>query len=199
MVKKSNVKRVIDALEEIGRMTKTKAVTEIMKKTDLSRQTVLNAIDIGIGMNKILTEDDYRGRLKIIWISTTSQASEIEKITINQINDLFTGYDERFELFKNNLNNLTMEERADGIDAFAYFLIMAKILISAYSFLYGKTRKWTNLLAILDKRMATNQELIFNVKEKDVLKIVSTMVENRAFDVVNAYEDIDEFLKENKL
>jgi len=199
MVKRSNVKKAIQVLEKVGRMTKNQAILAIMREAGMSHQTASDAIDQGVLINKIFREEDQRGQLRIVWVSVSKQTSEVEKLTITQINELFTGYDKNFELFKNNLNNLTMEERSDGIDAFLYFLIMAKILISAYSYLYGQTRKWTNLLKILDERMANNQKLMFMPKEKDTIKILSSIVENRAFDVASAYEDIEEFLKENKL
>ena len=46
--------------------------------------------------------------------------------------------------------------------------------------------------------MGNNQKLMFMPKEKDTIKILSSIVENRAFDVASAYEDIEEFIKENK-
>jgi len=198
MVKRSNVKKAIQVLEKVGRMTKNQAILAIMREAGMSRQTASDAIDQGVLINKIFREEDQRGQLRIVWVSVSKQVSEIEKLTITQINELFTGYDKNFELFKNNLNNLTMEERGDGIDAFSYFLIMAKILISGYSYLYGQTRKWTNLLKTLDQRIANNQKLMFMPKEKDTMKIIGSVIENRAFDVASAYEDIEEFMKENK-
>ena len=199
MVKRSNVEKAIQVLEKVGRITKNQAILAIMREAGMSRQTASDAIDQGVLMNRIFREEDQRGQLRIVWISVSSQTSEIEKLTITQINNLYTGYDEKFELFKNNLNNLTIQERADGIDTFSYFLIMAKILISSYSYLYGQTRKWTNLLKTLDQRMANNQKLMYMPKDKDTMKIIGYVVEDRAFDVASAYEDIEEFMKENKL
>lgn len=199
MVKRSNVKKVIQVLEKVGRMTKNQAILAIMREAGMSHQTASDAIAQGVNMGRIFREEDQRGQLRIVWVSVTKQTSEVEKLTITQFNNLFTGYDEKFELFKNDLNNLTIQERADGIDTFSYFLIMAKILISGYSYLYGKTRKWTNLLKTLDELMDNNQKLMFMPKEKDTIKILSSIVENRAFDVASAYEDIEEFMKENKL
>lgn len=199
MVKKSNVKKAIQVLEKVGRMTKNQAILAIIREAGMSRQTASDAIDQGVLINKIFREEDQRGQLRIVWVSVSKQVSEMETKIITQINDLYTGYDEKFELFKNNLNNLTMEKRADGIDAFSYFLIMAKILITCYSELYGKTRKWTNLLKTLDERMINNQKLVIMQKEKDTIKILGSIVDSRAFDVANAYEDIEGFMKENKL
>ena len=193
MKKDDNYFKVITALKKLkDEMSKNKATEAIMNDTDISRQTVLNAIETGIRSGKISVEESYEGKRKSLLISIPSEIKDNEDLIFEKLDDMFSKYEENFELFTTNLKNLETDDKGDGIDTFYHFLLMARNLVSFYSKIFSKDGRWIELSDRLDKRI----EDILSIPND---KILEYLIEQREYDVVDAFDEIEEFLEDNKI
>ena len=196
-MKKDKYFDVINALKKLtGEISKNKAAEAIFEDTKISRQTVLNAIDAGIRSGKILVEESFEGKRKSLLISIPSEIKENEEVILEKLEDMFLDYDEKFELFTTNFKKLETDDKGDGIDVFYHFLLMAKNLVTYYSKIFRKDGRWHEFLDRLDKRIDSLTSLQENQKDT---KILEYLVEQREYDVVDAFDEIEEFMEDNKL
>ena len=196
-MKKDKYFDVINALKKLtGEISKNKAAEAIFEDTKISRQTVLNAIDAGIRSGKILVEESFEGKRKSLLISIPSEIKENEEVILEKLEDMFLDYDEKFELFTTNFKKLETNDKGDGIDVFYHFLLMAKNLVTYYSKIFRKDGRWHEFLDRLDKRIDSLTSLQENQKDT---KILEYLVEQREYDVVDAFDEIEEFMEDNKL
>jgi len=199
MMKKDKYFDVINALKKQKHgMSKNKATEAIIEDTDFSRQTVLNAINTGIRSGKISTDTRSEGKRESILISVRTEIKDNEKLILTKLDDMFSDYEEEFESFKTNFKNLDTEVKSDGIDTFLYFLQTADNLVSYYSEIFGKANsKWSEFSDKLDKWIEENKDLALSAQnQKDKIKILEFLVEQREFDVADAFEEIEDFMED---
>jgi len=189
---------VIDALKKLNDgISKNKAAEAIFEDTKISRQTVLNAIEAGIRSGKISVEKSFQGKRKSLLISIPSEIKDNEELILEKLDDMFSDYDKKFELFTANFKKLeTDDDKGDGIDVFFHFLLMAKNLVSYYSKIFRKDGRWREFSDRLDKRIDSLTSLQENQKDT---KILEYLVEQREYDVVDAFDEIEEFMEDNEL
>ena len=192
---------VIDALKKLkDRMSKKKATEAIFEDTKISRQTILNAIDSGIRSGKISVEESLEGKRKSLLISIPTEIKDNEEWILAQLDKMFSKYEKKFELFKTTFKKLETDEKSDGIDAFLHFLLMADNLISYYSKIFRKDGKWHEFSKTLGKWIEEiNSSAFFQENQKDTLKILEYLVEQREYDVVDAFDEIEDFIEDSEL
>ncbi len=198
MMKKDKYFDVINALKKLKvGMSKNKAAEAIFEDTEISRQTVLNAIDAGIRTGKISVEKSLQGKRESLLISIPTKIEDNDELIIEKLEEMFLDYDDKFELFTTNFKKLeTDDDKGDGIDVFFHFLLMAKNLVSYYSKIFRKDGRWHEFLDRLDKRIDSLTSLQENQKDT---KILEYLVEQREYDVVDAFDEIEEFMEDNEL
>jgi len=197
-MKKDKYFDVINALKKLKvGMSKNKAAEAIFEDTEISRQTVLNAIDAGIRTGKISVEKSLQGKRESLLISIPTKIEDNDELIIEKLEEMFLDYDDKFELFTTNFKKLeTDDDKGDGIDVFFHFLLMAKNLVSYYSKIFRKDGRWHEFLDRLDKRIDSLTSLQENQKDT---KILEYLVEQREYDMIDAFDEIEEFLEDNNL
>jgi len=198
MIDDKNYLKVIAALKKLKvGMSKKKATELIMVDADLSRQTVLNAINTGIISGQIFTEDSFEGKRRSILLSIRTKIKDNEKLILTHLEDMFSDYEKKFESFTTNFKNLETDEKSDGIDTFLHFLLMADNVVSYHSMIFGKHGKWLELKTTLDKRIKKINDLaVSSQDENETRRILEFLVEQKEYDIADAFEEIEDFIEE---
>jgi len=199
MVKRGNVKKVVEILKKIGRVQRNELIRIIGNDKDgMSHQTANDAINEAIESNQIIREEDQRGNQKIVWLSASPDISKNEKLLLQNLEEGLQKYDRLFLMFKDKYRNLTTQEKADGVDVFLYFLMQFNMAVDTYTTLFSRTRKWTNFMKELPIRLLDVVDLCKNDSIKVYSEIITNLILVRSLDVNDAFDDIDDFLKKLK-
>jgi len=199
VVKREKIKKVIEILKKIGRVQRNQLVRVVVDEyKEMSHQTANDAINEAIKLNQIIREEDQRGKQKIVWLSVSPDISKDEKSVLQFLENQLQKYDRLFLVFKEKYRNLTTKEKADGVDNFLYLLMQFNLITDAYTTIYSRTKKWTNLMQEIPKRLLDITNLYTNDSEKIIGKIFQNIILQKFWDVNDAFEDIENFLKKIK-
>ncbi len=192
------VEQIVELLKNTGRVQKNQLIRLIEKEGLMSHQTASNAIDEAVRTHRIIREEKYKGKLKIVFFTVHADISENEKYHLEQLEELLKEYDARFDFFKNKFTSLSIMEKAKGIDRFALFLLHYQVTIEALWINFGKTRKWSTLLDEIRSRKISMNKLKISGSNLESGKIGRYFIERKFLYLNEAIERLDEHLNELK-
>lgn len=199
MVKREKVKKVIEILKKVGRVQRNQLIRIIVEEYEaMSHQTANDAINEGIELRQIFREEAQRGKQKIVWLSASPEVSTNEKTLLKELEEALERYDKLFFVFREKYRSLTTEQKADGVDVLLYFIMQFNLNVDSYTTIFGRTRKWTNFMQEIPTRLLDVINLCKTDSKKVFLEIFQNMIVQRAWDLNDAFIDIEEFLEELK-
>jgi len=192
------VDQIAELLKNTGRLQKNQLIRLIEKKGLMSHQTASNTIDEGVRTHRIIREEAYKGKLKIVFFTVHADISENEKYHLEQLEELLKEYDARFDFFKNKFASLSIIEKAKGIDRFFLFLQHFFVTVDALWINFGKTRKWSTLLNEIKSRQTSVNKLMTSGSKLEHGKIARYVTERKFLYLNEAIELLDTHLNELK-
>ena len=193
------VDQIVDLLKNTGRMQNNQLIRLIVKKGLMSHQTASNAIDEAVKTHRIIKEEAYKGKQRIVFLTVHAGISENEKYHLDQLEQLLKDYDDRFNFLKDKFPSLSNIDKAKGVDRFFLFLFHFQLTTEALYLNFGKTRKWSTLLNEIRSRHMSMNKLMNSVSNLEQLAKIVTYVMERKFLYLNeAMELLDTHLKEIK-
>ncbi len=192
------VDQIVELLKNTGRLQKNQLIRLIEKEGLMSHQTASNAIDEGVKTHRIIREEKYKGKQKIVFFTVHADISENENYHLDQLEMLLEGYDVRFNFFKDKFANFSIIEKAKGIDRFALFLLHYQVTIEALWINFGKTRKWSTLLDEIRSRKISMNKLKISGSNLESGKIGRYFIERKFLYLNEAIELLDTHLNELK-
>jgi len=192
------VDQIVEILENTGRVQKNQLIRLIGKKGLMSHQTASNAIDESVRTHRIIREEAYKGKQKIVFFTVRADISENEKYLLDQLEKLLKEYDARFIFFKDKFANFSIIEKAKGIDRFFLFLFHYYVTVDALWTNFGKTRKWSTLRNEIISRQTSMNKLMTSGSKLEHGKIARYVTERKFLYLNEAIELVDEHLNELK-
>ena len=192
------VDQIVELLKNTGRLQKNQLIRLIEKDGLMSHQTANNAIDEAVKTHRIIREEAYKGKQKIVFFTVHADISENEKYHLDQLEELLEGYDVRFNDFKYKFTNLSIMDKAKGIDRFALFLLHYQVTIEALWINFGKTRKWSTLLDEIRSRKISMNKLMSSGSNLERGRIGRYVIERKFLYLNEAIELLDTHLKDIK-
>jgi len=193
------VDQIVELLKNTGRMQNNQLIRLIVKKGLMSHQTASNTIDEAVKTHRIIKEEAYKGKQRIVFLTVHAHISENEKYHLDQLEQLLKDYDDRFNFLKDKFPSLSNIDKAKGVDRFFLFLFHFQLTTEALYLNFGKTRKWSTLLHEISSRHMSMNKLMNSVSNLEQLAKIVTYVMERKFLYLNeAMELLDTHLKEIK-
>jgi len=192
------VDQIVELLKNTGRVQKNQLIRLIEKEGLMSHQTASNAIDEAVRTHRIIREESFKGKQKIVFFTVHADIGENEKYHLEQLVELLNGYDVRFSDFKNKFANLSIIDKAKGIDRFALFLHHYQVTVEALWINFGKTKKWSTLLDEIRSRKISMNKLMISGSNLERGKIGRYVIERKFLYLNEAIELLDSHLNELK-
>lgn len=192
------VDQLVEILENTGRVQKNQLIRLIEKEGLMSHQTASNAIDEAVRTYRIIREEAYKGKQKIVFFTVHADISENEKYHLDEMEKLLEQFDLRFSFFKDKFASLSIIDKAKGIDRFFLFLLHYHVTVEALWRNFGKTRKWSTLLNELRSRQISMNELMSSGSNLEHGKIGRYVTERKFLYLNEAIELLDKHLNEFK-
>jgi len=192
------VDQIVELLKNTGRVQSNQLIRMIEKNGIASHMTAIKAIKEAVKTHRIIREEDKKGNLKIIFYTVHADIKENEKDLLDQMEKLLEQFDIRFSFFKDKFSNLSIIEKAKGVDRFYLFLQHYYVTIDALWGNFGKTRKWSTLLNEIKSRQTSMNKLLISCSNLEHGKIGNYVTERKFLYLEEALELLDEHLNELK-
>ena len=192
------MEQIVEFLKKTGRVQRNQLIREIEKKGLMSHQTASNAIDEAVKTHRIIREEAYKGKIKIVFFTVHADISDNEKYHLDQLEELLKYYDDRFSFFKDKFPSLSIIDKAKGVDRFFLFLFHFQVTTEALYLNFGKTRKWSTLLNEIRSRHMSMNKLMNSGSNLERGKIMRYVIERKFLYLNEAMELLDTHLKDIK-
>ncbi len=192
------VEQIVELLKNTGRVQKNQLIRLIEKEGLMSHQTASNAIDEAVSTHRIIREESFKGKLKIVFFTVHGDISENEKYLLDEMEKLLEQFDLGFKFFKEKFPSLSITDKMKGIDRFFLFLQHYYVTIDALWGLFGKTRKWSTLLNEIKDRHTFMNKLMGSGSNLEYGKIGRYVTERKFLYLNEAIELLDKHLNELK-
>jgi len=192
------VDQIVELLKNTGRLQKNQLIRLIEKEELMSHQTASNAIDEAVKIHRVIREEKYKGKQKIVFFTVHADISENENYHLDQLEMLLEGYDVRFNFFKDKFANFSIVEKAIGVDRFLLFLHHYYVTVDALWINFGKTRKWSTLRNEIISRQTSLNKLMSSGSNLERGKIARIVMERKFLYLNEAIELLDKHLNELK-
>ena len=199
MATKERIKQVVEIVKKFGRLQRNQLMKIIEQEDLMSHQTANDAINEAVKFHKLYRQEDYKGKQKIVWYSINEDVRKAEELCKQELDKIIKNYDLKFLIFKEKYPKLTLQEKAEGIDAFSYLFRNIVEIIEFVHELFGQTTYWKKLLKeVRETGMVELQKLNSTESIKDLGHIALDLLSSRLEDVNDAFENVEEYLKELK-
>ena len=195
MVTTDKIKQVVEILRNIGSVQKNELIRHIVDKGLMSHFTASKAIDEAVESHRIFRQEEFRGKLKIVYFSINEDIQKEEERFKQEIENILNKYDEQFLVFEKKYQDLSIDEKADGLDALRNSFVIIEIIIAFFIGAYQETRYWTNLLKETKSRRKKFVKLSMSESEIDRTDISRLILSHSFENLKNAFEDVEIFLK----
>lgn len=196
MVSRERIKPVVEILQKTGRLQKNQLIRKIVEEGFMSHQTASDAIDEAVKSHRIFRQEDYKGKQKIVWLAITSDIDKAEKQLIQELENYLKKFDERFLIFKDKFPGLTLDQKAEGVDLLSYLFRNIVVIAEQLELGFGKTRKWSNFVKELKTRQDDFIKLATVSTGQEAIDIAIHLLSSHIMDVNDAFDDVEEYLKE---
>lgn len=199
MVTRDRIKQVVNVLQKVGRVQKNQLIRIIEKEGLMSHQTANDAIDEAVKSNRIFRQDDFKGKQKIVWLSVTDDFLKLEDSLKRQIEMSLNTFDSKFEDFEKIYPELSIEQKADGLDVLVYHFRSIIVAIEHLHDAFGKTRFWENLTQeVRLGRLAKFGELAASESDVNRMKISSILLSYKFEDIEDSLIDVEAYFSKIK-
>lgn len=192
------VDQIVELLKNTGRLQKNQLIRLIEKEGLMSHQTASNAIDEAVRTHRIIREESFKGKQKIVFFTVHADISENEKYLLDEMEKLLEQYDTRFSFFKDKFASFSIIDKAKGVDRFFLFLFHYYVTVEALWINFGKTRKWSTLLNEIKSRQTSMNKLMISGSNLERGKIGRYVTERKFLYLNEAIELLDSHLNELK-
>jgi len=192
------VSQIVGILKELGRIQKNQLIILLEKEGLMSHQTASNAIEEAVNLHKIIREEEYRGKQKIVFLTVYSDIAKDQERVLMENKKWLKSFDARFSFFTNKFSSLSIEEKAVGIDLFSVLLLHFQVTIEALWVNFGRTRKWKTLLDKIRPRITSINNLLKSCSNKEHGMIGAYLIEGKLHHLGEMMEQTNEYLKDIK-
>lgn len=196
MVARERIKQIVGILKTDGRMQRSKLIKRLEEEGIMSHQTASNTIDEAVKLHKIFRQEDFKGKQKIVWLDINQDIRKWEEQLFAFLEVLIKKYDEKFSIFKNKFSSLSLEEKADGVDAYTYCYRNLIVIVEELVEMFHKTSSWSNMLSDLTSMQKGFIHLASTVKKEEATYISGYLLTEHIADLEDASKDVDKYLKE---
>lgn len=199
MERREKIKQILKILKKEPRLQKNELVRRIVKEGIMSHQTASNAIDDAVKSQKIIREEAYRGKQKIVWLSVSKDFSKHEKDALQALMGALKEYDSKFAIIQEKFPSLSIDQKVDGVDLLTHFLLEFGAAMRKLSHLFGKTSEWTKFedeITTREKDMQKKLEPMCSEKEK--AQIFLELLAINYLDMNDELGDLNDYLKDIK-
>jgi len=199
MATKERIKQVVGIVEKFGRLQRNQLIKIIEQEELMSHQTANDAINEAVKFHKLYRQEDYKGKQKIVWYSINEDINKAEKIFKKELDKIIKNYDSKFLIFKEKYPKLTLQEKGDGIYVYSFLLRHIIEIIGKIHEGFGQTNYWKKLFEeIIQTRPIEFQKLASTESINDLAQLSLYVLSENYKDVDDAFEDVEEYLKELK-
>ena len=191
---KARIKLILKILKKEERLIKNDLIERLIKKGKLSRQTVINAIDLAVKSQQIIREEDVRGKLPIVWLSITPDIKKIEEQLFKEIEPVITTFDENFSAFSDRYSSLSIDDRAAGLEFFQYFFRCIVAIVDFMMSSFKESKLWPDLMDHLKSKQEDFQKLTSTETKEDLHQISGYILGEHFLDMDEAFEEVKDFL-----
>jgi len=143
LVRREKIKQVVNVLKKEARLQRVQLIKRLKDEGLMTHQTASDAIEEAVKSNRIIREEAYRGKQKIVWFSVTTEISKHEKDGLQHLKRALQEYDRKFAIIEEKFPNMSTEQKVDGVDLLSHFLVEFGAGMRKLSMLFGKTSEWT--------------------------------------------------------
>jgi len=179
----------------MGRVKRIDLIDHIEKKKLMSHATAAKAIDEAVLHNKIIREEEYHGKQKIVFLTVYADIAKDQQYLLAENEKWLKSFDSRFSFFEKKFSSLTIEEKAAGIDLVSLLLLHFQVTVETLWRNFGKTRKWQSLLDEIQLRVAPINKLLTSCSNKEHGMIGNELIEMKFFHLGEIMKAMDEYLK----
>ena len=192
---------IVEVLRKRGKTRRVDLINLLEKKGDMSHATVAKAIEEGVTHNKIIrtVEKASSGKQDMVFLTVYSYIAEDEKILLEKSKESLEKFDARLSLFGKKFSNLSIEKKAEGLEAFSHLLVEFILLTESLRTNFGKTKKWTDLLNDLRARNTQINSLLTSLPNKEHGQIGAHLIEGKFWYLGEAIKNLDKYLQENQI
>jgi len=198
MVHERRIKQVVEILKNEGRLQRNQLVKRLVKEGSMAPQTANDAIKEAVNLRQIIREEAMKGKVPIVFYTVYADIAENEKFHLDEMEKLLKQFDLRFSFFNQKFSNLSIQEKAVGIELFFQFTLHFHVTVEALWVNFGKTRKWSTLLNEVRMRNASINNLMTSGSKKEHGEIARHIIERKFWYFSEAINLLDEHLNKIK-
>ena len=193
---KAKIKLIQKILKKEDRLIKNDLIDRLKERGKMSRQTAINAIDMAVKSQKIIREEDVRGKLPIVWLSITPDIKKIEELLFKTIKPVITNFDEHFSAFTDRYASLSIDDRADGLELFQYLFRCIVAILDLMMQSFKESKLWPDLMEHLISKQEDFKKLTSTETKEDLNQISGHILGEHFLDMSEAFGDVLEYLEE---
>ncbi|MBS3925751.1 MAG: hypothetical protein KGZ34_03555 [Nitrosarchaeum sp.] len=190
------IEKVVEILQNLGRLRRTELAKRLMKEGDMTKQTAYNAIDESVELGKVKREERLRGKEMMAFYTVHFDIEENEKYIYEFFEKGLKQFDFRFEFFKDKFANLTTEEKVIGLKSFDYLCLSIHVAVGALWHNFGRSNEWQTLLDKANSKNIQINELMNSTPNEEQAIIKKNILEKKTDIINDAFIELDEFLEE---
>jgi len=183
----------------MGIVKRIDLINHLEQKKLMSHATASKAIEEAVLHKKIIRQEEYHGKQKIVLLTVYADIAEDEKIVLDKMRESLEKFDARLSLFGKKFSTLAIEEKAEGVELFSHLLIQFILTAESLSTNFKKTKKWTDLLRDLRARNATINNLLTSLPNKEHGQIGALHIESQFWYFGEAIKNLDGYLEKNQI
>ena len=199
MVSKEKEKQVLEIIEKVGRIQSNQLINLIEKKGIMSHQTARDFVMEAVKSHKIIREEDFKKKQKIVLYSISSDIGKSVELLYQGFLEALKNYDTQFPIFKDKYPHLSTDEKADGVDVFHNALLQLHVTAESLGMAFGQTAKWENLVKDIrgrGDRIKNELEPMSSLEERPMIGMY--LLQSKSEDIENAFFDLNDFIEEIK-
>ena len=162
----------------------------------MSHQTANKTINEAVESKRIFRQEDQKGGQKIVWLDITPDIEKMQTNFLQSLEKMIKHYDDRFSVFKEKFSSLTRDEKTDGVDYFSYYLNRILDVFDYYMENSVYSSKVSNLYEDAKSRGEEFGKFSSSCTHDEAAQITVDLLSIRILDVRDAFEDVDDYLKD---
>ena len=190
------IEKVVKILEKTGRLRKTDLAHRLMDEGNMAYDTANNAIDESVELGKVIREERLRKKAKIVWFTVHKDIAENEKESLESMKKRLKEFDNRFKYVKDAFPVLSYEEKANGLDSFAFLIIHLWTAVETLWINFGQTNEWKTLVDEVRDRIPPINELMLSASEEESLSLRGHIMNSKLEVIDDLFNQQDFFLHE---
>jgi len=190
------IEKVVKILEKTGRVRKTNLADRLINEGNMAYDTTNNAIDEAVELGKVFREERFRKKGKIVWLTVHKDIMENEKELLEIMKKRLKEFDNRFKYVKDAFPVLSYEEKATGLDSFAFLIMHLWTAVETLWINFGQTNEWKTLVDEVKDRIPPINELMLSGSQEESLALRGHIVDSKLEVIDDLFNQQDFYLHE---